>query len=75
MIEANSGGSNGARSYRYKKRLPDFADETGLEITACHYPPSSPVKISLAALPRDVCVQVQRTMSTEAKPRQLPAAV
>jgi hypothetical protein len=38
MIEADSGGSNGARSRRYKKRLQEFADESGLEITVCHYP-------------------------------------
>jgi hypothetical protein len=38
LIEADSGGSNGARSRRYKKRLQDFADASGLEITVCHYP-------------------------------------
>lgn len=41
MIEADSGGSNGARSRRYKKRLQDFANESGLEINVCHYPPGS----------------------------------
>jgi len=41
MIEADSGGSNGARSRRYKKRLQEFADQSGLEITVCHYPPGS----------------------------------
>jgi hypothetical protein len=41
MIEADCGGSNGSRSRRYKKRLQEFADESGLEITACHYPPGS----------------------------------
>jgi hypothetical protein len=41
MIEADGGGSNGARSRRYKKRLQDFADESGLEITVCHYPPGT----------------------------------
>ena len=41
MIEADSGGSNGARSRRYKKRLQDFADESGLAIRVCHYPPGS----------------------------------
>lgn len=41
MIEADSGGSNGARSRRYKKRLQDFANASGLEITVCHYPPGS----------------------------------
>ena len=41
LIEADSGGSNGARSRRYKKGLQDFADETRLEITVCHYPPGT----------------------------------
>lgn len=41
MIEADSGGSNGARSRRYKKRLQELADETGLAITVCHYPPGT----------------------------------
>lgn len=41
LIEADSGGSNAARSRRYKKRLQDFADESGLEITVCHYPPGT----------------------------------
>lgn len=41
MIEADSGGSNAARSRRYKKRLQDFADESGLSITVCHYPPGT----------------------------------
>jgi hypothetical protein len=41
MIEADSGGSNGARSRRYKQRLQQFADRTGLEVTVCHYPPGT----------------------------------
>ena len=41
MIEADSGGSNGARSRRYKKGLQEFADESGLEVTVCHYPPGT----------------------------------
>jgi hypothetical protein len=41
MIEADSGGSNGARSRRYKKRLQELADQTGLRITVCHYPPGT----------------------------------
>jgi hypothetical protein len=41
LIEADSGGSNAARSRRYKKRRQDFADETGLEITVSHYPPGT----------------------------------
>lgn len=38
LIEADSGGSNSATSRQYKKRLQEFADETGLEVTVCHYP-------------------------------------
>ena len=41
MIEADGGGSNGSRSRVYKKRLQELADETGLEITVCHYPPGT----------------------------------
>lgn len=41
LIEADSGGSNAARSRRYKKRLQDFADESRLEITVSHYPPGT----------------------------------
>ena len=41
LIEADSGGSNAARSRRYKKRLQDFADESGLEITVSHDPPGT----------------------------------
>jgi hypothetical protein len=41
MIEADSGGSNAARSRRFKKRLQDFANVSGLEITVCHYPPGT----------------------------------
>ncbi len=41
LIEADSGGSNAARSRRYKKRLQEFADDSGLAITVCHYPPGT----------------------------------
>lgn len=41
MIEADCGGSNGSRSRRYKQRLQEFANATGLEVTVCHYPPGS----------------------------------
>ena len=41
LIEADGGGSNGSRSRRYKQRLQDFADRSGLEVTVCHYPPGT----------------------------------
>jgi hypothetical protein len=40
-IEADSGGSNSARSRRYKQRLQEFADAEDLEVTVCHYPPGT----------------------------------
>lgn len=41
LIEADGGGSNGSRSRRFKLRLQEFADETGLAVTVCHYPPGA----------------------------------
>jgi hypothetical protein len=41
FIEADGGGSNGARSRRFKFRLQEFADETGVAVTVCHYPPGT----------------------------------
>jgi hypothetical protein len=41
LIEADGGGSNGSRSRRFKFRLQQFADETGLAVTVCHYPPGA----------------------------------
>jgi hypothetical protein len=39
MITADGGGSNGSRVRLWKVELQKFADETGLEICVCHYPP------------------------------------
>jgi hypothetical protein len=36
---ALSGLRNGSRSRRFKFRLQEFADETGLAVTVCHCPP------------------------------------
>lgn len=41
MIEADGGGSNSSRSRVFKKRLQEFADQTGCEVTVCHYPPGT----------------------------------
>jgi hypothetical protein len=41
LIEADGGGSNGSTSRRLKFRLQEFADETGLAVTVCHYPPGA----------------------------------
>ncbi len=41
LICADSGGSNGNRSKLWKYYLQKFANETGLKITVCHYPPGT----------------------------------
>lgn len=41
LITADSGGSNASRSRLWKLELQRFADETGLIIEVCHYPPGT----------------------------------
>lgn len=41
LITADGGGSNGYRLRLWKKELQNFADESGLAITVCHYPPGT----------------------------------
>jgi len=41
LITADSGGSNGHRNRIWKYELQRFADETGLTIEVCHYPPGT----------------------------------
>jgi hypothetical protein len=41
LITADSGGSNGYRVRLWKKELQRLADETGLNITVCHFPPGT----------------------------------
>jgi hypothetical protein len=41
LITADSGGSNGARVRLWKWELQQLADETGLEIPVCHFPPGT----------------------------------
>lgn len=39
LILADGGGSNGSRNKLFKQELQDWADEQGLKIRVCHYPP------------------------------------
>jgi len=39
LILADGGGSNGSRNKLFKKKLQDWANEEGLKIRICHYPP------------------------------------
>jgi hypothetical protein len=41
LITADAGGSNGYRARAWKARLQDLADETGLRIHVCHFPPGT----------------------------------
>ena len=41
LITADGGGSNGSRVRLWKLSLQRFAEETGLEIEVCHYPPGT----------------------------------
>jgi hypothetical protein len=41
LVTADSGGSNSARSRLWRVELQKFADETGLIVEVCHYPPGT----------------------------------
>ena len=41
LVTADAGGSNGYRIRAWKYELQRFADETGLDVTVCHFPPGT----------------------------------
>ena len=41
LIIADSGGSNGSRNRLWKRELQTLADDTGLTIAVCHFPPGT----------------------------------
>ena len=41
LITADGGGSNGSRLRLWKLELQNFANETGLSISVCHFPPGT----------------------------------
>jgi len=41
LLCADGGGSNGTRNRAWKYHLQQFADQVGLEVTVCHYPPGT----------------------------------
>jgi hypothetical protein len=41
LLTADAGGSNGYRTRTWKAALAALAEETGLEITCCHFPPGT----------------------------------
>jgi len=41
LVTADGGGSNGSRLRLWKLELQNLADQTGLEISVCHFPPGT----------------------------------
>ncbi len=41
LVVADGGGSNGSRNRLWKWALQQFADETGLRVSVCHFPPGT----------------------------------
>jgi len=41
LITADGGGSNGHRNRLWKVALQEFANESGLEVSVCHFPPGT----------------------------------
>jgi Rhodopirellula transposase DDE domain len=41
LVVADGGGSNGSRNRLWKRTLQRLADETGLRISVCHFPPGT----------------------------------
>lgn len=41
LIHADGGGSNGSRNKLWKMELQNFATDTGMEISVCHFPPGT----------------------------------
>jgi len=41
LVTCDGGGSNGSRNRAWKAGLADLAQETGLDITVCHFPPGT----------------------------------
>lgn len=41
LVTADGGGSNGSRLRLWKLELQKFADQTGLSISVCHFPPGT----------------------------------
>jgi Rhodopirellula transposase DDE domain len=41
LITADSGGSNSSRNRLWKHQLQEFADETGMILEVCHFPPGT----------------------------------
>jgi hypothetical protein len=41
LIMADGGGRNGSRTRLWKVALPRLANETGIAVSVCHFPPGS----------------------------------
>src|SRR5215813_8646744 len=54
LITADAGGSNGYRTRAWKAELAALAEQTGLEITCCHFPPGTQCRCLSAANYREL---------------------
>src|SRR5262249_42737909 len=54
LVTADAGGSNGYRTRAWKAELAALAEQTGLEITVCHFPPGTQCRCLSAANYREV---------------------
>jgi len=41
LVRADAGGSNSSRTRAWKLQLRELADQIGISITVCHYPPGT----------------------------------
>jgi hypothetical protein len=41
LVTCDAGSSNGTRNRAWKKELAKFGEETGLQVTVCHFPPGT----------------------------------
>jgi hypothetical protein len=41
LVTCDGGGSNGSRNRAWKKGMAQFAQDSGLEVTVCHFPPGT----------------------------------
>jgi hypothetical protein len=64
LITVDSGGSNGWRSRLWKVCLQDLADETGLKVAVCHFPPGT----SILRIFRGVNKEYSEHMSQKQRP-------
>ena len=77
MITADGGGSNGSRVRLFKIELQNLADETGLTLQVCHYPPGTPLvsRETVVELIASTTTQTGLTVRCELDTRDYPKGI